>query len=334
MTDANSDRSIEADHRIEPVAICRLHGVSLAGRARPRLDRVTVEIPAGFTAVLGWSGAGKTSLLNVVSSFEKPDSGTCQVASAERGRLPVFWVPPDDGLWPHLSVGQHLEYVVGKSGSNAREVVDPLLAAFDLQELRNAPPGGLSQGERARLSVCRALASRASLLVMDEPLVHLDPGRVGRYRDALSEWCRSQNSSLLFSTHSPEMALTVADHAVCLSEGRLSFAGPLRTLYESPPTNDLALLLGPMNWVSSAESTAWLGVSAQADRCWRAEQIEIVSEGNSGPCRVESTRLTGAATETELQLDVTGQRRRWIHLTSPRPLARGDRVRVRPLDRE
>lgn len=86
-----------------------------------RLREVSVEIPRGLTAVVGWSGAGKTSLLNVLVGFERPDRG---VIAAPGG---VAWAPQDGGLWPHCTAREHLE-IAGAPAEAAAE----LLEAFDL----------------------------------------------------------------------------------------------------------------------------------------------------------------------------------------------------------
>ena len=79
----------------------KLEGVNL-GR---RLSELTLTIESGVTAVLGHSGAGKTSLLNLLVGFEKADNGAL-ASEFDRAshRIPLFWVPPDGGLWPHLTV--------------------------------------------------------------------------------------------------------------------------------------------------------------------------------------------------------------------------------------
>jgi len=93
-------------------ALWELQRVSLGTRLRD----VTLTIEPGVTAVLGQSGAGKTSLLNLLVGFEPVDDG--QIATGfTRGEhaLPLFWAPQDGGLWPHLTARQHLE-AVGTAG--------------------------------------------------------------------------------------------------------------------------------------------------------------------------------------------------------------------------
>ena len=107
------------DAAIMPRAVWTLDNVTLAGDAgRPRLEGVSLEISDGATAVVGPSGAGKTSLLNVLVGFERPSSGTITCGFEQGGAsgndggrafaLPLFWVPPRGGLWPPLTALGHL----------------------------------------------------------------------------------------------------------------------------------------------------------------------------------------------------------------------------------
>ena len=340
-----------------------LDAVSLSGRRVPRLDRVTVEIPRGVIAVLGQSGAGKTSLLNVLVGFERPSSGRVEFREAPRGgRLGVFWSPPSQGLWPHLTVREHLQTVT--SAGN----VDELLERFDLGALADARPGSLSLGERSRLSVARALACGASILVMDEPLAHVDEARVGLYWKIIREQCSSTDTSLVFATHSPEVALREANHALCLTDGKLSYSGPVCELYERPSSPELAAMLGPCNWLTAEEVERWFaefmighvgaevfspnasgvgtmespastrthatGVAAKGSGidpcCIRPERLGIeVAAGST--LKVEAARFGGSSAEVDLIDERDGVRRTFVHRPARPTLKTGDRVLLKVL---
>src|SRR4051812_35132222 len=169
-----------------------------------RLNDLTLSIESGVTAVLGHSGAGKTSLLNLLVGFETPDSGEIS-AQFERGAhaIALFWVPPDGGLWPHLTVAEHIVAVT-------KTDVNHWLEEFDLVNRRDSRPDTLSAGEQARLSVARALAADAAVLVMDEPLVHLDQNRAGKYWQIIRRHLAVKGTSLVFATHSPKSVLAEA----------------------------------------------------------------------------------------------------------------------------
>ena len=282
-----------------------------------RLREVSLTIERGVTAVIGWSGAGKTSLLNVLAGFEKPDRG------GMTGGPRVAWVPQNGGLWPHCTAREHLEIA-----RPSAEGIDELLAAFDLAEKAHARPHELSEGEESRLAVARALAADAEVLVMDEPLVHVDPARAGKYWRAIREHVTATGASLVFATHAPEAALGEATQAICLRAGRVLHTGPVGQLYSQPPSEELMGFLGPGNWLTPAEALAWLGVEIAAARCYRPEQI-VIGKGDAFP--VESARFRGAFAEVELREKGTGATRLFFHRPSNPVLVAGMRANVRVL---
>lgn len=308
-----------------------LNDVSLSGRQAPRLERVTVEIPQGTTAIVGASGAGKTSLLNVLVDFERPSSGTISGPLVEPGpgRLTVYWSPPSFGLWPHLTAEEHLSTVVD---GDPHPGVDRLLHAFDLTAVRHVKPESLSLGERSRLSVARALASGARVLVMDEPLSHVDPARIGSYWNTIREQCAREGQSLVFATHSPEFVLREATNVLCLDRGELSYCGTVKQLYESPQTMDLALMLGPCNWLEPGDRRRWLNSHDELGHatCIRPERL-AVEPSTDGPAKVEASRFAGASAELDVINVYDGARRTFIHRPSGPSLRPGDRVLLKVL---
>ena len=281
--------------------------------APSRLRDVSLVLRAGVTAVIGWSGAGKTSLLNVLVGFEKA-AGVVQKSAS------VAWVPQDGGLWPHCTAREHL--AIARPGG---EGLDALLAAFDLTARTNARPHELSQGEQARLSVARALAAKAEVLVMDEPLAHVDPARAGNYWRVIREHLAATGASLVFSTHLPEIALGEAERVVCLSAGRVVHEGPVRELYDAPPSAELMTFLGPGNWLTPDEAALWLGAEIKAPRCFRPEQVKIES-APEGAAVVGEVRFRGAVEEVDLESFATRAKRRFFHRPAGSRLRVGERV--------
>ena len=282
-----------------------------------RLRDITLAIGRGVTAVIGWSGAGKTSLLNVLAGFE----------TAERGRITgaprVAWVPQNGGLWAHCTVREHLEIARPSAGG-----IDEMLAKFDLERKTGARPHELSEGEQSRLAVARALAAEADVLVMDEPLVHVDPAREAKYWRVIREHIATTGASLVFSTHAPEAALGEASQAICLREGCVLHTGPVSQLYAQPPSEELMKFLGPGNWFTPAEARAWLGVEIAGACCFRPEEIGI-TPAEEGGFAVESARFRGAFAEVELH-GKTGTRS-FVHRPRTATLAPGMRAVVQTL---
>ncbi len=336
----------------------RLENVVVGGLVRPRLDAVSVEVVAGTTAVLGISGAGKTTLLNLLCGFARPHGGRVESLLPEtNGRLSLFWVPQNDGLWPQRTVREHVSQVMaGKKVQGPRSKVqsrrDPIaepsssdlglwtldlgpsrsvdewLTAFDLSDHADKSPEQLSHGERNRLAVVRALASGAAVLIMDEPMAHVDPARINDYWKVIRDHCRETETSLIVATHSPEVAISEAEQAICLRGGRMVYSGPMDELYRSPRSPDEAALLGPANWFSPAEARHWLGITLDADRCYRPEQLAITAAAE-GPYVVDEARFAGAFGEVALSDRQTGASRRFYHRPTGPGLKKGSRVVLR-----
>ncbi len=217
----------------------------------------------------------------------------------------MFWCPSGDGLWPHLTVEGHLESVSANKGG-----AEKFLAAFRLKSVQIVQPDGLSAGERSRLNAARALASDAAVLVMDEPLAHVDPAHVNQYWDVIREHCRARSVSLVFATHAPEDALRQQAHLICLEDGRAVWQGPALDLYENPPNRDLATYLGPVNWFEPDEAHRWLGVTCDRPIALRPERLRITE---SGPLVLEESCFGGGIAETRIRDEETRQSRRFYH---------------------
>ena len=234
-----------------------LDSVQLDGDRRPRLDVEHLEIRTGCTAIVGASGAGKTSLLNLLVGFESPHHGRIETRlPTDTGRLPLFWIPPDGGLWPQATVDEHLQAVAPHGPQSSQDT----LAQFGLDHLQNTCPGQLSAGERSRLSVARGLAANASVLVADEPLVHVDPARLDRDWESLVSGTRQAGTSLVFATHLPSQALRHADRVVVLSDGQVIAEGHMAKLYTHPPSREVAESLGPANWFEPEDALSLIHI--------------------------------------------------------------------------
>lgn len=300
-----------------------LKDVSLSSSGNDRLHRVSVQIPPGITAVLGHSGAGKTSLLNLLVSFERPASGEIRTELPE-SPLPLFWVPQNGGLWNHLTAAEHIRTVDAPDGAQ------DWLESMELAHRAEAYPAELSQGERCRLSLARALAAGASVTVMDEPLASVDPARLNALFDVIVERCRGERS-LVFATHRSDLVLRYAQRVICLESGTCRFSGPVQDLYENPADSHLAGLLGHGNWISRDESARWLDQTGCPDRVVRPEHLEV-RESDDGGLRVVSSRRLGPFTETRLS-DPDGEEKLFVHL-SGRPLTERARVCIVVSDQE
>jgi len=213
----------------------RLQAVTKRFGARPVVDRVSLTIPAGkAVVVLGPSGCGKTTLLRIIAGLEIPDEGGIwledrQVAAPGKNIVPphrrgVGFVFQDLALWPHLTVREQLEFVMGAAGvpkserpTRARDV----LALVRIAPLVDRYPHQLSGGEQQRAALARAVIVRPRMLLLDEPFSSLDPELRVALRTELIDLQRSLGLTMIYVTHHPDDARALADRLVAMREGRL-----------------------------------------------------------------------------------------------------------------
>lgn len=229
---------------MRPAAVS-LRGVSVRRGGRDILSDVSVSVPAGaVTAVLGRSGAGKTTLLRVLNGLIAPDAGTIEAAGLgslrspealqeyRRGTATVFQAP---ALLERLGALENV--LLGLA--DRRRPLSPLpwpralreQAAQALDEVgllsrAHSPVARLSGGERQRVGVARARVRRAQLLLADEPFASADPESARRMSRELRQAAVQAGLTLVVVLHQVDIALSMADDVLGLSEGHLVFRGP------------------------------------------------------------------------------------------------------------
>jgi molybdate transport system ATP-binding protein len=190
---------------------------------------VEATLPDGATAVMGPSGAGKTSLLEAMAGLRPRTRGRLVVngevlLDGARGvRLPperrrVGYVPQDAQLFPHLSVLQNVLF----GARVARGRVDGMLEVLELGRLLERHPGTLSGGERQRVALARALATDPRLLLLDEPLAGLDVALRERVLPYLLRLRAEWNVPILYVTHQLGEAIVLAGRVLVLAAGRVA----------------------------------------------------------------------------------------------------------------
>lgn len=195
---------------------------AVAGRPVAALDGVTLALPAGsFTAIVGRSGCGKTTMLRLLAGLETPSGGTIRGA-ADRG-TPIGVVFQEARLMPWLSV--HDNVALGVDGRlDPAEASRRVAAALDLVGLgafAAARPDQLSGGMAQRVAVARALAVGADVVLMDEPFGALDAFTRRALQRELVEIWRARRPTILFVTHDVEEATLLAERILVMEAGRL-----------------------------------------------------------------------------------------------------------------
>jgi molybdate transport system ATP-binding protein len=200
------------------------------------------EATAGATALFGPSGAGKTSIVNMIAGLLPPDRGSISLDDAvlfDAGngidvpphRRRIGYVFQEGRLFPHLSVRQNLDYGRRMSGRprDAGEF-ERIAALLDIGNLLERRPRMLSGGERQRVAVGRALLMRPRLLLLDEPLASLDNARKREILPYLMRLRDDAGIPIIYVSHTPVEVRRIATAVVRLDNGRVVATGGLGLL--------------------------------------------------------------------------------------------------------
>jgi molybdate transport system ATP-binding protein len=200
----------------------------------------------GVTALFGPSGAGKTSIVNMVAGLMKPDAGRidinehCLFDSARRIDLPsekrrVGYVFQDGRLFPHLTVRANLTYGMSRVPVEHRFVtLDEVVDLLGIEALIKRRPAKLSGGEKQRVAIGRALLTSPALLLMDEPLASLDAARKAEVLPFISHLSHRYSIPILYVSHDLDEILKLASHLVILEGGRVISSGTIDEMSSRP----------------------------------------------------------------------------------------------------
>lgn len=191
----------------------------------------------GVTALFGPSGAGKTSIVNMVAGLVRPDAGRislnghCLFDSAHGVNVPpekrrVGYVFQDGRLFPHLAVRGNLTYGMRLQPKSERYMeFDQVVELLGLESLLDRRPAKLSGGEKQRVAIGRALLCSPALLLMDEPLASLDGARKAEVLPFIRRLCREFSTPILYVSHMPDEISRLADHLVLMQDGGVTACG-------------------------------------------------------------------------------------------------------------
>jgi iron(III) transport system ATP-binding protein len=273
----------------------KAHDLGLSHGERWALRGLSCELaPGGRLAVLGRSGAGKTTFLRLLAGLDTPTSGRIEAGGrllSEAGRVVV---PPEErgvGLvfqhlapWAHLDVEGALRWASRGTQAERRDLARRLADEVGLGSRLDALPSQLSGGEQQRLALARALASEPRLLLLDEPFSHLDRPLRWELGGRLLELLDQRELSLILVTHEHREALELADELLVLEDTHTADAGPAHQLLHSPSHRATVELLelGAVLRATTQGTTATCALG----------EVETQGEGSALLVRPDQLRLT------------------------------------------
>lgn len=203
---------------------------------------IEAQIPLqGVCAVFGRSGAGKTSLINILGGLSTPDSGTItlndQVLYDHESKINlapehrhIGYVFQEARLFPHYTVRGNLNY-----GNKDKDLIhfNDIVSLLGLETLLDSYPKTLSGGEKQRVAIGRALLTRPKMLLMDEPLAALDLPRKRELIPYLLNLTQRLKLPIIYVSHSLDEILQLADNMLVINDGKVLVNGPLNDVWDS-----------------------------------------------------------------------------------------------------
>jgi len=269
-----------------------------------------------FAVLFGCSGSGKTTALRCIAGLENPDAGTIRINdtlyfdSKKKINLPpqkrkIGYMFQENALFPHMNVRQNIEFgLKGLSSIEKNDQVNEMLGLVGIEELEFAYPDELSGGQKQKVALARALAPNPKVLLLDEPFSALDTVVRLKLRKELRIIQKKLGIPVIFITHDPVEAFTMADRMAVFDKGRVQQLGSPEEVFYHPKTRYVAELVGFSNlfddavveghgqgdectflWSLGTEITAPYIRRMAGDRVsWgiRPENIELVNNGSDG----------------------------------------------------
>jgi lipopolysaccharide export system ATP-binding protein len=228
--EVDKPRLVAANNGLEAHHIGKRYG------GRPVVRDVSLHVRRGeAVGLLGPNGAGKTTSFYMITGLVQPDVGEILLDGENITRLPMYrrarlgigYLPQEASIFRGMTVEQNILSVleINEKDQSARSVqLDELLAEFSLSHLRRAQGITLSGGERRRVEIARALASRPSFILLDEPLAGIDPIAVDDVRELIGH-LKDRGIGVLITDHNVRETLDLIDRAYIMHDGTVLMEG-------------------------------------------------------------------------------------------------------------
>jgi lipopolysaccharide export system ATP-binding protein len=229
-----------------------VHSVEKSFGSRQVVRGVSIYVRRGeAVGLLGPNGAGKTTVFYMITGLIKPDRGAIELDGHDVTRLPMYqrarlgigYLPQEASIFRGLTVEQNIRAVlevVEPSRKKRERELDSLLEEFTITRLRKSPSIALSGGERRRVEIARALATRPNYMLLDEPFAGIDPIAVGDIQE-LVRHLTNRGIGVLITDHNVRETLGLTDRAYIVYAGQILTEGSPEDIVANPDVRRLYL---------------------------------------------------------------------------------------------
>ena len=206
------------------------------------VDAINLEVPQGeLFGFLGPNGAGKTTTLRMIAGILRPTGGRVEIAGVDIVQDPITaktrlgFIPDRPFIYEKLTGAEFLRFVAGlygQAGPRVEHRARELLALFDLDDWRDELVESYSHGMRQKLIISSAFVHRPEVIVVDEPMVGLDPKAARILKDLFREYTR-RGHTIMMSTHTLEVAEALCDRIAIIQGGKIRACGTMAELRQS-----------------------------------------------------------------------------------------------------
>ncbi len=243
-------------HSISDNIALKLCDVSHHLKKTPIINSVNISVARGKVfSLLGPSGCGKTTILRLIAGLEKPSTGEIflnqQLVSDRHHVVPpearkIAMVFQDYALFPHLNVYENIGFAL-TNNPEKHQIVQHLMHDMELQMFEKSYPHTLSGGQQQRVAIARAIASKPSLMLLDEPFSNLDTRLRDEIRDTVLHLLKQHNIPTVIVTHDAEEAMYMSDIIGVMRNGNIEQIGIPNELYFKPVNEFVASSFGDVN---------------------------------------------------------------------------------------
>jgi ABC-2 type transport system ATP-binding protein len=203
------------------------------------VNAIDLEVPRGeLFGFLGPNGAGKTTTLRMIAGILRPSAGSVRIGGIDIAADPIAaksklgFIPDRPFIYEKLTGAEFLRFVAGlynQEGAQVEHRARELLALFDLEEWRDELVESYSHGMRQKLIISSAFVHRPEVIVVDEPMVGLDPKAARILKDLFREYT-NRGHTIMMSTHTLEVAQAMCDRIAIIQGGKIRAAGTMTEL--------------------------------------------------------------------------------------------------------